>query len=229
MDFETIKTDRLYVKVADRITSMLESGQISAGDRLPSERDLAELLGVSRPTIREAMIALELSGIIEIRTGSGIYISKNKPSPTISDKGIGPFEILEAREMVEVEACGLAATRITDKQVAQLRVVLEEMKEEQNSDDASEKADQKFHCIIAEAAQNTALYGIINWLWELRNQSALSTSFLERIREEGVHPAIDDHRKIVDALEQRDPVKAKKAMKNHIKKATRAAATHFKA
>lgn len=229
MEFETIKTDRLYVKVADRITTMLAAGEITAGDRLPSERDLASLLGVSRPTIREAMIALELSGVIEIRTGSGIYISKKKLPPTISDKGIGPFEILEAREMVEVEACGLAATRITDKQIAELRLVLEEMKEEQKSDNASEQADWKFHCIIAEASQNTALYAIINWLWQLRNQSALSTSFLERIREEGVHPAIDDHRKIVDALEQRDPVKAKRAMKNHIKKATKAAATHFKA
>ena len=103
------------------------------------------------------------------------------------------------------------------------------MKEEQLSDDASEKADMKFHCIIAEAAQNTALSGIINWLWQLRNQSVLSTSFLERIREEGVHPAIDDHQRILDALAERNPDKAKRAMKRHIRKATKAAANHFKA
>lgn len=229
MEFEAIKTDRLYVKVADRITTMIEGGQIKTGDRLPSERDLAERLGVSRPTIREAMIALELSGIIEIRTGSGIYVTEKKPTLNTSDKGVGPFEILEAREVIEVEACGLAATRISDQQIAELRVVLEEMREEQHSDNASEQADWKFHCIIAEAAQNTALYDIINWLWELRNQSTLSTAFLERIREEGVHPAIDDHEKIVDALEKRDPNAAKKAMQKHIKNATAAAATHFKA
>ncbi len=227
MDFEPIKTDRLYVKVADKVSTLITSGKIKPGERLPSERDLAERLQVSRPTIREAMIALELSGIIEIRTGSGIYVTEKKPSLKINDKGVGPFEILESRAMIEVDACGLAATRINDEQIAQLRDALEEMKEEQISENPSEQADWKFHCIIAEATQNSAIYSIVNWLWELRNQSALSTSYLERIRKEGVRPAIEDHKKIIDALEKRDPVAAKKAMRQHIKRATAATAAHF--
>ena len=228
MEFEPIKTDRLYVKVAAQISSLIESGQLDVGDRLPSERDLAEQLGVSRPTVREAMIALELSGIIEIRTGAGIYVTEKQPELSLKDRGIGPFEILESRQMIEVKACGLAAERITDQQIAQLKVALTEMKEEQQSENASEQADWKFHCIIAKATQNTAMLTIINWLWELRNQSTLSTSFLETIRKEGVHPALEEHQEILNALEKRDPAAAEIAMAKHIENATKAAATRFK-
>src|SRR5690606_34370983 len=79
VELQAVKTDRLYVKVADQLTRLIVEGVFAVGGRLPSERDLADQLKVSRPTIREAMIALELSGIIEIRTGSGIYVRK-KPA-----------------------------------------------------------------------------------------------------------------------------------------------------
>jgi GntR family transcriptional repressor for pyruvate dehydrogenase complex len=173
------------------------------------------------------MIALELSGVIEIRTGSGIYVTQEIPSLKTRDKGVGPFEILECREMVEVEACGLAATRITDVQIAQLYKAVEEMKVEELSDNPSEQADWKFHCLIAEASQNSAIHSIVNWLWELRNKSDISKTFLATIREGGVHPAIDDHLRVIRALEKRDPVAAKHAMKQHIEWATTATAAHF--
>lgn len=227
MELQAVKTDRLYIKVAEQLSKLVRDGIIKPGERFPAERDLAEKLGVSRPTIREAMIALELSGIIEIRTGSGIYVTKQKPTLDNADKGVGPFEILEIRYILEAEACALAAARITDEQIAQLKDVLREMEEEEKQVDASEKADWKFHSIIAEASQNSAIYSVINWLWELRNQSALSTAFLERIRKEGIHPSINDHRRIVDALEKRNPEKARMAMKVHIENATAAAAAHF--
>ena len=227
MELQTVKTDRLYIKVAEQLSKLVNDGTIKPGERFPAERDLAEKLGVSRPTIREAMIALELSGIIEIRTGSGIYVSKKKPSLDSADKGVGPFEILEIRYILESEACALAAARISDEQITQLKDVLREMEEEEKQEDASEKADWKFHSIIAEASQNSAIYSVINWLWELRNQSELSTAFLERIRKEGIHPSINDQRRIVDALERRNPEKARMAMKLHIENATAAAAAHF--
>jgi DNA-binding FadR family transcriptional regulator len=227
VELQAVKTDRLYIKVAEQLSKLVHDGTIKPGERFPAERDLAEKLGVSRPTIREAMIALELSGIIEIRTGSGIYVTKKKPTLDSADKGVGPFEILEIRYILESEACALAATRITDEQIAQLKEVLREMEEEEKQEDASEKADWKFHTLIAEASQNSAIYSVINWLWELRNQSALSTAFLERIRKEGIHPSINDHRRIVEALEKRNPEKARMAMKVHIENATAAAAAHF--
>ena len=95
MELQTIKAERLYVKVAAQLSKLVSEGAILPGERLPSERELAEKLNVSRPTIREAMIALELSGIVEIRTGSGIYINEKKPFIVSQDKGIGPFDILQ--------------------------------------------------------------------------------------------------------------------------------------
>jgi DNA-binding FadR family transcriptional regulator len=227
VDFEAIKTDRLYIKVANQLSRLISEGHIGLGQKFPAERDLAERLGVSRPTIREAMIALEISGVIEIRTGSGIYVTQRKPRLDLGDKGVGPFEILETRLIFETEACALAATRITDAQIAQLKQAFREMEEENKQENSSEQADWKFHCIIADACQNSAIYTIVNWLWELRNQSELHTAFLERIRSEGVRPMLDDHQAIVDALEKRDPEAARAAMYTHLEKATAAAAAHF--
>ena len=229
LPLQIVKTDRLYLKVADQLNRLIETGAIKPGQRFPSERELAEQLGVSRPTIREAMIALELSGVIEIRSGSGIYVTELalKKKPELSDKGVGPFEILEIRHIIEAEACAMAATRITDGELNDLRQALAEMEEEEKQPDASEKADQKFHSIIAQACQNSAIASVVEWLWELRNQSPLSTAFLQRIREEGVHPSMSEHRKILEALEQRDPDQARCAMKMHIENATANAAMHF--
>lgn len=224
-----IKTDRLYLKVAEQLNTLIDNGSIEPGQRLPSERDLAEQLGVSRPTIREAMIALELSGVIEIRTGSGIYVNPTpqKLAPELIDKGVGPFEILEIRYIVEAEACAFAATRISDEQIIELRRVLKEMEEEEKQPDASEKADQKFHSIIAQASQNSAIASVVEWLWNLRNESQLSTAFLQRIRQEGVHPSISEHSDILRALERRNPDMARAAMQKHIENATANAAKHF--
>ena len=227
MDLQAIKTDRLYVKVAAQLSKLVNDGVILPGNRLPSERELAEKLNVSRPTIREAMIALELSGIVEIRTGSGIYVTEKKPFITSEDKGIGPFEILEIRAILESEACALAAKNITDAQIQQLKDAIIEMEEEEKRPDNSEKSDWKFHNIIAEASQNSAISSVVNWLWQLRNQSDLSSAFAARLRKEGVHPSIQDHKDIVDALEKRDPVEAKLAMQKHIENATNSAATYF--
>lgn len=227
MQFEAIKPDRLYIKIANQLSRFIAEGKIKPGEKFPAERDLAERLGVSRPTVREAMIALELQGIIEIRTGSGIYVTKKKPKLELSDKGIGPFEILEIRMLLEPEACALAAASISDEQLDQLRQTYREMEEEEKQESSSERADWKFHNIIANASQNSAIFAVVNWLWELRNQSELHTAFSERIRKEGIHPILEDHQSIIEALEKRDPELARKAMRRHLKNASAAAATHF--
>jgi GntR family transcriptional repressor for pyruvate dehydrogenase complex len=229
LQLKVVKNDRLYMKVAEQLRKLIENEVIKPGERFPSERELAEQLGVSRPTVREAMIALELTGVIEIRSGSGIYASKAKPNKKLAldDTGIGPFEILEIRLIVESEACALAASRITSQQLNQLRQAVRDMEEEEKQPDASEKADQAFHEIIARSCQNSAIESVIGWLWTLRNESMLSTSFLERIREEGIHPSISEHQAILTALEKRDPNAAREAMRRHIESATENAAQHF--
>lgn len=227
MDLQAIKTDRLYVKVAEQLSKLINDGVIPPGQRLPSERELAEKLNVSRPTIREAMIALELSGIVEIKTGSGIYVIQKKPFLKIEDKGIGPFEILDTRAILESEACAIAALHISDEQIQQLKNTIIEMEEEEKRPDSSEKADWKFHNIIASATQNSAISSVVDWLWQLRSQSDLSSAFATRLREDGVHPRIQDHTDIVNALENRDPEQARAAMKRHISNATEAASAYF--
>lgn len=229
LQLQVVKNDRLYMKVAEQLRGLIENETIKPGERFPSERELAEQLGVSRPTVREAMIALEMTGVIEIRSGSGIYALKSKPvnSLSIDDTGIGPFEILEIRQLIESEACALAASRITSAELDELRQAVRDMEEEEKRPDASEKADQRFHEIIARSCQNSAIESVISWLWKLRNESMLSTSFLERIRSEGIHPSISEHQAILTALEQRDPIAARNSMKKHIESATENAARHF--
>ncbi|MER2493124.1 FadR/GntR family transcriptional regulator [Catenovulum sediminis] len=227
--FKVITTDRLYIKVADQLRELIENKTFKPGERFPAERSLAEKLGVSRPTVREAMIALELAGLIEIRTGSGIYVAKNAgvKDAKLADDGIGPFEILEMRYVLESEICALAAQRITTEQLNELAQTLEEMQAQQEQGEASEVADNKFHLIIAKASQNTAMYESVKWLWDLRNREYISTAFFERIRNEGILPSIEEHRKIYQALKNGDSERARLAMKNHIDSAINNAAKHF--
>lgn len=218
MQIEAVKVRRLYLDVANQIENLIKSGQIKPGERLPSERNLAASFEVSRPTIREAMIALEIAGLVEIRTGSGIYVVAPKayPGELLVDEGPGPFEILEARLLIEAETVSLAAARISAAQLEELERALTDMESENAEGTVTERADQKFHCIIAEASQNSALASAVEWLWQLRNQSKISTLFHQRVREEGIHPSLEEHRRIFNALRSRDPMRAREAMRAHI-------------
>lgn len=221
MEIQAVKVRRLYLEVAGQIESQVKTGKIKPGERLPSERDLAVKFDVSRPTIREAMIALEIAGLVEIRTGRGIYVvQQGLPKDlTVRDEGPGPFEILEARRCLESETVALAAARITQQQMLDLEVALKEMENEGAEGSVTERADERFHCIIAEASQNSALAATVRWLWHLRNESEISTLFHQRVREEGVHPSVNEHRRIFNALKNRDPIAAKNAMRTHISRA----------
>lgn len=220
MKIQAVKTQRLYLQVADQLTALIGQGTPASGERLPAERDLAEQFGVSRPTIREAMIALEIAGLVEIRSGSGVYVleSGGRRLTVPQDQGPGPFEILEARRLIEGEACALAAERLSEAQLLELDVLLKEMEKENQQQNVTEQADERFHCLIAEAAGNSAISATVNWLWHLRNESVISTHFHQRVREEGSRPIIADHRRILDALQKGDPSAARKAMRKHLQR-----------
>src|SRR5664279_116313 len=118
MPFQSIEPRRLYRQIADQIRTLIRSGEFPAGSRLPPERDLAKQLGVSRPSVREALIALEVEGLVEVRIGSGIYVLGPSrrvavPGAAANDGGseatAGPFELLRARYVVEGECAALAA------------------------------------------------------------------------------------------------------------------------
>jgi GntR family transcriptional repressor for pyruvate dehydrogenase complex len=220
MEIQAVKVQRLYLQVAEQLVTLIGSGTPQVGQRLPSERDLAEQFGVSRPTVREAMIALEIAGLVEIRSGSGVYVlaaaEKSLPSP--QDQGAGPFEILEARILFEGEACALAAQRISDEQLQRLQDLLGEMEKENRQQEVTEKADEQFHCLIAEAAGNSVIETTVAWLWQLRNESEISIYYHQRLREEGSKPIMADHRKILNALQKRNPSSARKAMARHLQR-----------
>src|ERR1700761_390508 len=121
-------TQKLYQQIARRIAASIEDGRYAPGDRLPSERELADDFGVSRPTIRDAMIALEFQGLVEARQGSGVYV---RAAPQIAEdaaeRDVVALEVVEARRLFEGEACALAAAIITDEQVARLDALVIDM------------------------------------------------------------------------------------------------------
>jgi len=221
VEIRAVKVERLYLQVADQLSRLIEEGKLPPGKRLPSERDLAESFGVSRPTIREAMIALEIAGLVEIRSGSGAYALKkgqtNEPV-SMKDEGPGPLELLEARYHFESEAAALAAKRITADELTALVQALHDMEEEDRLDHTREEedADRRFHLIIAEACRNSAMQSTINWLWELRNQTEISAFFHEKLRDRGSKPVISDHVAILNALRKGEPEAARKAMQDHL-------------
>ena len=210
---------KLYRRIADSIAEAIESGQYKLGDRLPTERELAEQYGVSRPTLREAMIALEMLGMIEARHGLGIYVTSNaRPAaPTNElDFEIGAFELIEARRLFEGEAAALAATAIDDEQIAQLEVLMERMAREDEIQ--GEDADREFHMVIARASGNGAIIATIENLWDWRNRSALARNILTRARGMGLEPRIVEHRRVFEALKARDPAAARQAMRDHLER-----------
>jgi DNA-binding FadR family transcriptional regulator len=215
----TVTQKKLYQRIAQTLANAIANGQYSVGSRLPAERDLAEVFSVSRPTVREAMIALELQGLVEARHGSGLYViaaPDAKQAPPELD--VGAFELLEARAIFEGEAAAIAATVIDDETVASLDKVLAEMAAADPASPQALEADRTFHALIARATGNSVMELIFDTIWSLRERAPLSAYMFAEARREGVHPRVDEHRLIVEALRARDPSAARKAMRNHLQR-----------
>lgn len=214
------RTRRRYLQIADELTESIRAQGMLRGDRLPSERELATRFDVSRQTVREALVALEVAGIVEIRLGSGVYVASSSAAevrPDYEDEP-GPLEILEARMIVEGEAAALAAERVSNEELQQLRSRLRLMREaaENGNTVETETHDCRFHLTIAEAGRNSAILSMVDRLWLLRSKSEISRSFHARAREQGSRPNIADHERILEALVRRDPEAARDAMRTHI-------------
>jgi len=211
-----VKNSRLYDRVAKGVAAKIADGEFAVGERLPSERELALAYGVSRPTVREAVFALELDGLVEVRKGVGVFaVAKSPPGGEAATADIGPFELLEARRAFEGEACAVAASRIRDKDVEDLERLLQEI---DYSKDvlAAEDADRRFHIRIAEITGNSAMHAVVGMLWEARDRSPQYRFLTDKAHEARVVPREDDHAKILNALRSREPAKARAAMRSHI-------------
>jgi GntR family transcriptional regulator, hexuronate regulon transcriptional repressor len=207
---------RLYQDLARSLLEELSSGRYPIGARLPAERELALRYNVSRPTVREAMIALEVQGLVEVKIGSGAYVRRLPGKEDIPGFNITAFELTEARLIFEGEAAGLAASQITDDELAEIERLVEAIAQENLQADGTERADRDFHLAIARATRNTAIYNAIEHLWDLRSTSPEAALLHAKARTANIKPVVDEHTAVLTALRGRDPAAARTAMRAHL-------------
>ncbi|MEO0574672.1 MAG: FadR/GntR family transcriptional regulator [Pseudomonadota bacterium] len=207
---------RLYRRVLERLEKLIEDGEYPPGGRLPPERELAERFGVSRPTVREAIIALEALERVAVKTGSGVYVLDTPKRTYGIDATVSAYELTEARALIEGEAAALAASMISDDQLDALEAVLAEMSDESEDGELiSELADQKFHRIISEATQNSMIISVIDNLWHVRDNAPEVRAAYQAICEMEPQSRTVEHTEILEALKLRDANAARDAMHAH--------------
>jgi len=221
--FQAVAVTRLYRMIADQIAGRIRAGDFPRGRRLPSERDLAEQLQVSRASIREALIALEIEGYVEVRVGTGVFVADKEgghaaaaghnASAAQSADDIGPFDLLEARLLIEPECAGMAAQHATPAQLAAIREAHEGM----SLTDSPGRHDREFHGAIAAACGNAALAAAVGHLWNLTQSSSVYRRMQDYFVDAKVWAvAHAEHQRILTAIVARDPMRARHAMHAHL-------------
>ena len=220
MPIRVIESQRLYQQVAEQIGELIRRGEFRAGHRLPAERDLARQLGVSRPVVREAMIALEIAGLVEVRTGSGIYARKaeiNAVQPfVLPDVGPSPFDLIAARRLLEPEIAFAAAANVSEPDLDGIAEALQQMREAQAAGRDIKPADRLFHTRIAAATRNTVLASIVDQLWEQSSAPIFSSLHARTGLPEHERAALAEHAEILHALRDRNGSAARDAMRAHL-------------
>lgn len=223
--FQPISVSRLYRMIANQIKEKISGGEYKAGARLPSERELAEMLEVSRPSVREALIALEIEGWVDVRVGSGVYVIGSESrlgvnevpvavaGPAMVMLDIGAADLIQARLLVEPICAELAARNATAEQ-------LKRMEEATLSLPGSEqpfKHNDTLHLLIAEASGNAALASTMQHLWALSDGSAIFNKLNQHfVYGEVWEVAHNEHLPLLRALQRRQPAAARRAMRDHL-------------
>lgn len=216
MPLEAVEARRLYRQVADQLRALIDSGEYVVGSRLPTERDLAEQLKVSRPTVREALIALEVEGRVRIRVGSGIYVSEPAvlaPSSAVIE---GPFELLRAREFIESAIAEQAARVATPEDISRIDASLEAMASVQHPGEASMIHDRAFHVAVAGCLDNAVLVRVVGELFDQRLNPYFAKLAHYFENPESWNTALAEHRAIRDAIVARDAEAARTTMREHL-------------
>lgn len=218
---KSLEPRRLYQQIADRVRVLIQSGDFREGSRLPPERDLAQQLGVSRPSLREALIALEIEGSVEIRMGSGVYVcarALRRPALSIP-MGESPAELMQARGVVEGSVIVLACVNATTEGLARVRESIEGMRDDIAAGRDVLAHDREFHVRIAEMAGNSVLTALISTLFDER-QRPLASHMRNRLESQPTwSTAVAEHEQIYRCLVARDPLMAESAMRAHIRAA----------
>ena len=206
---------RLYHTVANKILELIDSGVFPPGTRLPGERDLAEKFGVSRVAVREAEIALQAQGRLEIKVGSGAYVLDGSKSLLNGLPKVGPFELTEARALFEAESAALAAPIITDETLEELDNYISIMSGKISTDMTPDEADAAFHNTIARATNNHAIMFVIDSMWQMRREAAQLQRVYKNVCNKDSSHREDEHQAILDALKNHDSSAARLAMRAH--------------
>jgi DNA-binding FadR family transcriptional regulator len=216
MPLTAVHPNRLYRQIARQLSRLIAAGEFARGERLPGERELAQRLGVSRSSVREAIVALEIAGEVEVRTGSGIYVTAGNPPPAAPGEvaGNSPFDVLRARLVVEAETARLAARHATPADLADITAAFGRLVEENDTERID--GDRMFHLRIARASGNPVLAHLVEQLWSERESLIWA-----RLEELSVSPAgrragLEEHRAILAALERGDAAAAVRAMRSHL-------------
>jgi DNA-binding FadR family transcriptional regulator len=222
LPLQAVETKRLYRQIADQLAQLIASGEYPAGARLPAERELAASLGVSRTSVREALISLEMSGLVEVRVGTGIFVTTPPEGARRAggDAGPGPFDLLAARRLVEGEIAALAAKVATPADASALRESARRLEAKIDDFAAREAEDRDFHLRLARATGNGSLELVVEGLWAQRAElwGRLQRHF--HTTELAQH-TIRDHAAIAAAVEAHDPEAARAAMHRHLARVAR--------
>jgi len=220
MPLRSIESRRLYRQIADQLRNLIAAGEFPSGERLPAERDLAVQLRVSRPSVREALIALEVEGLVEIRGGSGVYVRVKpngaRPAP---EAEWGPLELIRARALIEREVAAQAAELATRKQIVAIEETLAAMEEAAAGGNVPLESDRAFHLAVAEAAGNGVLVELVQRFWDARNGKLFQQLGTHFESPRSWQAAIEEHRAVLVAIRKHDARAARQAMQHHMDKA----------
>jgi len=225
MNIASSAPKRLYQKIGLALQERIKAGEFKIGDRLPPERDIAEAMKVSRSVVREAIIMLELQGLVNVRKGSGVYVDKLPSSDQLristhtsrEASDIGPFELIQARQVLESQIASFAAKNVTKNDISKLREALDTERKQLETGHGDYDGDEMFHFTIAEASQNSVLSDIVQDLWLRRDESSMWRQLHSRITDISYRSAwLEDHEVILRALQRKNPEAARKAMWDHL-------------
>jgi GntR family uxuAB operon transcriptional repressor len=220
MEWPSLKTERLYQKISTLLIAHIKDGTFQRGQALPAERELAKQLGVGRSSIREALIALEIAGWVEIRVGNGVFVRQPDEAVTESAETEGEIsaaDLLDARAVIEGEIAALAAKNGTDAQRVALAQVISMLEAQSVNNAAFLDEDKRFHLLISEMTGNPVLTEVMTFLWNKR-YSPMFTHLETFYADEHIPIAMNaDHRRIGEAILNRDARAARNGMRAHLR------------
>ena len=219
MPIQPIEPRRLYLQIADQIRALIATGEFPPGTRLPAERELAKRFGVSRPSLREALIALEVEGHVDVRPGSGILVTAPGSAGSASADVEGPLEILRARSLIEGEIAAEATSLITANEIASLERILLAMEAPASPPRSLLLSDREFHLTIASSLKNKVLLRMVTDLFDQRDSPLARQFALHFDSPQTWHAVLEEHRQILAALAARNLEQSRKAMHDHLRHA----------